>query len=237
MFHYGTGLPWRRFPRPTMVGRQKTLMIRALLVAAAWLVTLPGPRPRPGLHQTPDLDPIAARAKGRVDAPVTVYEMSDFQCPYCRAFALGTMPLLEREYIQPGKVRFVYINLPLASLHKNAAAAAEVALCAARQQRFWPMHDLLFRHQDQWAPLASPRAFLLALGDSAGPDRARRTRCIASGATAADVRADAERARRSGATSTPTFYIEGAPLAGAAPVSVFRAVLDSIYQSKTAAAR
>src|SRR2546426_726861 len=173
MLHYGTQLPWRRFPRPTMVGRQKTLMIRALLVAAAWLVTLPGPRPRPGLHQTPDLDPIAARAKGRVDAPVTVYEMSDFQCPYCREFALATMPLLEREYIQPGKVRFVYINLPLASLHKNAAAAAEVALCAARQQRFWPMHDLLFRHQDQWAPLASPRAFLLALGDSAGSGTAR----------------------------------------------------------------
>src|SRR3989442_8879119 len=237
MFHYGTITPWRRYPRPTMVGRQKTLMIRALLVAAAWLVTLPGPRPRPGLHQTPDPDPIAARAKGRVDAPVTVYEMSDFRCPYCGEFALATMPLLEREYIQPGKVRFVYINLPLPSLHKNAASAAEVALCAARQQRFWPMHDLLFRHQDQWAPLASPRAFLLALGDSAGLDRARLTRCVASGATAADVRADAERARRSGATSTPTFYIEGALLEGAAPVSVFRAVLDSIYQSKTAAAR
>src|SRR5713226_288973 len=203
-----------------MVGRQKTLMIRALLVAAAWLVTLPGPRPRTGLRQTPDPDPIAARAKGRVDAPVTVYEMSDFQCPYCREFALATMPLLEREYIQPGKVRFVYINLPLSSLHKNASSAAEVALCAARQQRFWPMHDLLFRHQDQWAPLASPRAILLALGDSAGLDRARLTRCVASGAT-----------------STPTFYIEGALLEGAAPVSVFRAVLDSIYQSKTAAAR
>ncbi len=209
-------------------------MIRALLVAAAWLVTLPGPRPRTGLRQTPDPDPIAARAKGRVDAPVTVYEMSDFQCPYCREFALATMPLLEREYIQPGKVRFVYVNLPLTSLHNNAASAAEVALCAARQRRFWPMHDLLFRHQDQWATLASPRAVLLALGDSAGLDRARLTRCVASGATAAAVRADAERARRSGATSTPTFYIEGALLEGAAPVSVFRTVLDSIYRSKTA---
>src|SRR2546425_5249314 len=176
MFHYGTWLPWRRYPRPTMVGRQKTLMIRALLVAAAWLVTLPGPRPRPGLHQTadPHADPIAARAKGRVDAPVTVYEMSDFQCPYCREFALATMPVLEREYIQPGKVRFVYINLPLSSLHKNAASAAEVALCAARQRRFLPMHDLLFRHQDQWAPLPSPRAFLLALRDSAGLPPPRR---------------------------------------------------------------
>ncbi len=212
-----------------MVGRQKTLMIRTLLVAAAWFVIVPGPGSPP---QAPD--PLAARSKGRSDAPVTVYEMSDFQCPYCREFALGTMPLLEHEYVQAGKVRFVYINLPLSSVHKNAASAAEVALCAARQQRFWPMHDLLFRHQPQWATLASPRAYLLALGDSAGLDRALLARCVASRATAADVRADAERARRSGATSTPTFYIEGALLEGAAPVTVFRAVLDSIYRSKTA---
>jgi len=198
-------------------------MTRRVFAGAALLVL--------GVTQS---DPLAARAKGRADAPVTVYEMSDFQCPYCREFALGTMPVLEREYIQAGKVRLVYINLPLTSVHKNAAAAAEVALCAARQQRFWAMHDLLFRHQDQWAALPSPRAYLLALGDSAGLDHAGLGRCVASGATAADVRADAERARRSGATSTPTFYIEGALLEGAAPVTVFRAVLDSIYRSKTA---
>src|SRR5438094_2396350 len=217
-----------------MVGRQKTLMIRTLLVAAtAWCVIVPGPAAPPGARQAPD--PLAARTRGRSDAPVTVYEMSDFQCPYCREFALGTMPLLEREYVEAGKVRFVYINLPLSSLHKNAASAAEVALCAARQQRFWPVHDLLFRHQSPWSPLASPQASLLALGDSAGLDHAQLARCVASRATAADVRADSERARRAGATSTPTFYIEGALLEGAAPVTVFRAVLDSIYQSKTAA--
>src|SRR5437763_1186834 len=79
----------------------------------------------------PSSDPLAARAKGRSDAPVTVYEMSDFQCPYCRAFALTTMPLLEKEYVQTGKVRFVYINLPLTTRHANAAAAAELAMCAA----------------------------------------------------------------------------------------------------------
>jgi len=200
-------------------------MIRRLLAGAALLVL--------GGHVTQS-DPLAARTMGSADAPVTVYEMSDFQCPYCREFALSTMPLLEREYVQAGKVRFVYINLPLSSLHKNAATAAAVALCAARQERFWPMHDLLFRHQQQWAALASPRAYLLALGDSAGLDSARLTQCVASGATAAEVERDAERARRSGATSTPTFYIEGALLEGAAPASVFRAALDSIYRSKTA---
>ena len=178
-------------------------------------------------------DPLANRSKGRRDAPVTLYEMSDFQCPYCRAFALGTMPLLEQEYITTGKVRLVYINLPLTSVHSNAQAAAQVAVCAARQDRFWPMHDLLFRHQDDWAKLPKPEAFLLALGDSARLDHAALTRCLAAKTSASEVDADAARARRAGAVSTPTFYVEGGLLEGAAPVTVFRAVLDSIYRTKT----
>ncbi|HVH68522.1 MAG TPA: thioredoxin domain-containing protein [Gemmatimonadales bacterium] len=197
-------------------------MIRRVFAAA--LLTLCG---------AAQSDPLAARSKGRPDAPITIYEMSDFQCPYCRQFTLETMPLLERDYIAPGKARVVYINFPLSSVHHNAAVAAEVAMCAAQQRRFWPMHDLLFRHQADWANLQDPRAYLLALGDSAGAEASRLSRCVASGATADDVRADAERARRAGAASTPTFYIEGGLLEGAAPFSVFRAVLDSIYRSKT----
>ncbi len=178
--------------------------------------------------------PVTLRSKGRPDAPVTVYEMSDFQCPYCRDFALTTFPVLAREYVETGKVRFVYVNLPLTNLHPNAAAAGAAALCAARQRRFWPMHDLLFRHQDEWAKLGEPRPQFLALGDSAGLDRGRLASCLASADAASEVAADAQRAVRAGARSTPTFYIEGALLEGAAPVAVFRTVLDSIYRSKTA---
>lgn len=179
------------------------------------------------------LQGLDARSAGRPDAPVTVYEMSDFQCPYCRSFALTTLPLLEREYVAPGKVRLVFINLPLPNLHPNATAAAQAALCAARQNKFWALHDLLFRHQDDWANLSQPTPYFLALGDSAGLDRGRFATCVRTGATAAEVRADAESARRSGAQSTPTFYIEGGLLEGAAPIEVFRAVLDSIYRGKT----
>ena len=107
-------------------------------------------------------------------------------------------------------------------------------MCAARQNKFWPMHDLLFRHQDGWAKLADPRPVLLALGDSAGADHARLAACLRARATASEVQADAERARRAGAVSTPTFYIAGGLLEGNAPVEVFRSVLDSIYRSKTA---
>jgi protein-disulfide isomerase len=198
-------------------------MTRRVVAAAALLALGSGPM---------QADPLAARAKGRPDAPVTVYEMSDFQCPYCRAFALTTLPVLEREYVQTGKVRLVYIALPLPKIHANATAAAEVVLCVARQHKFWPMHDLVYRHQDDWAHLPDPRPYLVGLGDSVGADHAQLAACIRGGATAREVRADVERAHRSGATSTPTFYIEGGLLEGAAPVEVFRTVLDSIYRAK-----
>jgi len=165
---------------------------------------------------------------------VTVYEMSDFQCPYCRAFALTTMPLLEKEYVQTGKVRLVYINLPLTTLHANAARAAELAVCAARQGKFWPMHDLLFQRQDGWASRKDAGPYFLALADTAGLTRGDVVRCLNSKSVRAEVRTDSTRAAQAGGRSTPTFYIEGGLLEGAAPVEVFRAVLDSVYRSKTA---
>ena len=143
------------------------------------------------------------------------------------------MPVLDREYVQTGKVRFIFVNLPLSEIHPNAVVAAEAGLCAARQNKFWRFHDLLYRHQPDWAPLPDPRRALEALGDSAGLDRARLRSCLVSGATRAEVQQDAERARHSGAHSTPTFYIEGGLLAGAAPLEVFRQVLDSIYRVRT----
>jgi len=177
---------------------------------------------------------LASRTRGAASAPITVYEMSDFQCPYCRRFSEETFPTLEREYVRTGKVRWVFVNFPLTSLHSNAVPAAELALCAGKQNAFWPVHDLLFKHQEVWAPLKEPAAFFLSLADSAGIDKPALVECVKAPATRAEVRAEAEGSERSGASSTPTFYIEGGLLAGAHPVGVFRQVLDSIYRTKTA---
>jgi protein-disulfide isomerase len=176
---------------------------------------------------------VATRSKGSPTAPVTVYEMSDFQCPYCRSFALETFRALEQEYISPGKVRWVFVNFPLTSVHANAVAAARTALCAARQDAFWPVHDLLYAYQDTWAPLKEPGPFLLSLADSAGISKPKLLECVKSPATVSEIRYEAEGAERAGATSTPTFYIEGGLLEGALPLPVFRQVLDSIYSAKT----
>jgi protein-disulfide isomerase len=176
---------------------------------------------------------ITTRSKGSPTAPITVYEMSDFQCPYCRSFALETFRALEKEYISPGKVRWVFINFPLTSIHANAVAAAGTALCAARQGAFWPVHDLLYTHQDTWAPLKEPGPFLLSLADSAGISKPKLLACVKSPSTTSEIRYEAEGAERSGASSTPSFYIEGGLLTGAHPLPLFRQVLDSIYTVKT----
>jgi protein-disulfide isomerase len=178
---------------------------------------------------------LESRSKGVTTAPVTVYEMSDFQCPYCRLFAVETFPQLERDYIRPGKVRWVFINFPLTSVHPHAAAAAQLAWCAAKQKGFWQIHDLLFRHQEAWAPLKEAGPFFLSLADSAGLSKPNLLACLEAPETLNGVRADAEGAARSGAASTPTFYIEGGLLEGAQPVAVFRQVLDSVYAKKTGA--
>jgi len=182
--------------------------------------------------QQPSSSAVATRSKGSPKAPITVYEMSDFQCPYCRSFALETFRALEQEYVAPGKVRWVFVNFPLTSIHPNAVAAAGTALCAAGQGAFWPVHDLLYAHQDVWAPLKQPGPFFLSLADSAGISKPKLLECVKSPATEAEIRYEAEGAERAGATSTPSFYIEGGLLTGAHPLPIFRQVLDSIHTVK-----
>lgn len=173
-----------------------------------------------------------ARMLGRRDAPVTIYEMSDFQCPFCRRHALETFPILKREYIETGKIRYVFINFPITEIHPNALPAAELGLCAARQHKFWPLHDLLFRTQQSWAPLTNPEAALLGLADSVGMNRQATLACLADTTVAAAVEAEAVASARTGANATPSFYIEGGLLVGAQPIEVFRPILDSILAAR-----
>ncbi len=199
-------------------------MIRAVALLALLTATAP---------LTAQQDPLASRSKGRSDAPVTVYEMSDFQCPFCKRFADETFPTIERDYIATGKVRWVFIHFPIPQLHANAVAAGELAACAAQQQQFWPVHDRLFATQDEWAALKNPAPFFMAQAKALGLDQTVLSRCLQSGQGTRAVQSDAEGAARAGATSTPTFYIEGGLVSGAQPITVFRPILDSIVKAKS----
>ena len=174
------------------------------------------------------------RTKGDRDAPVTIYEITDFGCSWCREFFLSVLPSIEREYITTGRAKLVFVNLPLPSLHPNSPAAHEFAMCAAEQDKFWPVHDLLYQHQALWAPLEAPRAYFTDLADSAGLDLDLLDYCFDSGATRWIVQREAESvAQQARITSTPSFIMETVVLVGYQPIESWRPILDSLYAAKT----
>lgn len=178
-------------------------------------------------------DSVAIRFQGRVrgsaEAPVTLYEFSDFQCPYCRSFADETFPLLDSLYIRPGRVRWVFVNHPKPNSHANAVRSAEAAMCAAMQDRFWPMHDVLFSEQARWAAEEAPDEVFAALASSQRLDLSRFRACLAGSESARDVDADRAYAASLGIGGVPAFVVDGVMvLQGARPAEQFRAVLDSL---------
>jgi protein-disulfide isomerase len=241
-------LAWATFGALLVLGLGVTVLTRATPAGAA-LTPAPAPAPAsaapaatlnaagvPASLQR-QLDPlIGQRTRGSATAPITIYEISDFQCPFCRRQAVETFPIIDREYIATGKVRWIFLQFPLTQIHANAAAAAEFSMCAAALDKFWKVHDLLFMYQDKWAPLKDPAPFLITLADSAGIPRSDMTSCLANHETRSRIEAEAEGAAKSGVQSTPTVYIEGAGmLRGAAPITVYRAVLDSLIKERAAA--
>ena len=95
---------------------------------------------------------------GNDNAKITVVEFSDFQCPFCEQFENDTYPQINDTYIKTGKIKFVYRQYPLITIHPNAQKAAEASECANEQGRFWDYHDLLFKNQSTWSPLAAADA-------------------------------------------------------------------------------
>ena len=221
-----------------MSSRVITLSASVAVLAVAFVLLRPEAARAPAgsieLYPDDTLDlMIDLLSKGSPAAAIAVFEMSDFQCPFCRQHALGTFPDLDRRYIQTGKVRWTFVNFPIPQLHANATVAAEFAMCAARLNQFWPVHDLIFKYQNNWKSLSDPGPFLLTLADSARIRREDILQCLTEGQMRELVRTEAEEVARVGIQSTPTFVIEGKLLRGAAPLEVFVGILDSIYAAKT----
>lgn len=218
-----------------------TLVIAAVALAAGlagW--TLRGGDRTPlvqvatdGLSEAQQTAMLEARTKGDSNAPIVVFEASDFQCPYCRVFWEETLPFLDTEYVQTGKVRFTFLNFPLYQIHPNATAAHEFAMCAAMQDKFWPVHDLLYRYQAEWAHLADPAPYFGELADSAGLEADELKACLEGGVVRGLIQQEAQLNWRAGVQSTPSFIIDNHLLAGAAPIDAWRPILDSIFAEKT----
>lgn len=171
---------------------------------------------------------------GNSNAPVTIIEFSDFQCPFCSQFFSQTLPEVEKRYIDSGKVRLVFKNLPLENLHPNARAAAAAAECANEQGKFWDYHNKLFENQNNWAQLGgidAAKAFKQYASDL-GFDANIFNSCIDSGKYADKVNKDYKDGTNYGVTGTPTFFIGNDQkgymrLEGAQPFPAFQQELDS----------
>jgi protein-disulfide isomerase len=197
--------------------------------------TTQAPVPRPAATDSLTARADAARIQGRPDAPVWVVEISDFQCPFCKTWHDSVYGVLRREFVSPGTIRLAYINFPLPN-HENALPAAEAAMCAAGQGKFWEMHDGLFDTQETWAPLPNAAAVFDSVARAAGVDVAAMRHCIERGAMRALIQADADRAREAGAQATPSFLIGGDILVrGAQPIETFRRAIAQKLAARPAA--
>jgi protein-disulfide isomerase len=173
-------------------------------------------------------------SKGSKTAKVTLVEFSEYQCPFCGRHVRDTVPQLDKDYIQTGKVRYVFRDLPLESIHKNAFKAAEAAQCAGEQNKYWEMHDRLFENQKSLEP-----AMLTAHAQAIGLDAKKFQSCLDGGKFAADIRKDIADANKIGITGTPTTVIGLTQpndskikvvkvIRGAQNIAAFKEAIDSV---------
>lgn len=165
-------------------------------------------------------------AKGDKDAPVTVVEFTDYQCPFCSQFFEQSYPQIMSEYVDTGKVRYVTRDLPL-SFHANAENAALAARCAGDQNKYFEMHDELFKTQAAWSELSDPKAEFSKAASTVGLNASAFASCYDSGEHRSAIADDLALAAQMGASGTPTFFINGAKLVGAQPIASFKQAIDT----------
>ena len=158
--------------------------------------------------------------KGDVNALVTIVEFSDFECPFCGKYVLETYPQLIKEYVDTGKVKYVFRDFPL-EFHLEAQKAAEAAECAGEQGKFWEMHDYLFENQDYLGV-----DYLKGYAKDLGLDTKDFNECLDSGAMAEEIENDLLDGQSYGVSGTPAFFINGKLISGAQPFSVFKQEIE-----------
>ncbi|MFE7749415.1 DsbA family protein [Streptomyces sp. NPDC057428] len=229
---------WSTTRKPLFLGLAVALAA-GLLGLVSYLATAPdgAASDTPATRATEGTDPDVRRelaelarrdagdklALGRTDAPVVLIEYADFQCGYCGKFARDTEPELIKRYVEDGTLRIEWRNFPI--FGEASEAAARAAWAAGRQDRFWAFHRAAYAEDAKEKGFGKARLRTLA-GQAGVKDLDRFARDSASPAAAEAVRADREQAYGIGATSTPSFLINGRPVAGAQPTAVFTQAVE-----------
>lgn len=169
-----------------------------------------------------------ANILGDKNAKVSIVEYADFQCPFCGRHHAEVEPALIQEFVKTGKANLVYKHL--AFLGPESLYAAVAAECAADQGKFWEYHNYLFEHQNGENEGAFTKDKLIGFGPALGLDQTRFEKCVQGDETIERVKADTQEAQKFGVSSTPTFFINGAPLVGLKSPDEFRQAIQQATQ-------
>lgn len=195
--------------------------LQALQAKAKVAVYLQPPRAEVSLDGAP--------VKGVKEAPVTIVEFSDFQCPFCKKSKSVTKQVLQQ---YSGKVKLAFRDFPIRNIHPLAQKAAEAARCAGEQGKYWEYHDLLFGKAPD-LEVFQLKQYAAALG----LDSARFHECLQGGKYAALVEKDLQDGIQLGVSSTPTFFVNGRPVIGAQPFSAFEKIIEEELQNRSAVSK
>lgn len=192
--------------------------------------TVPTPPPTTETPADADDDPFV----GEADAPITLIEFTDYQCPFCGRHFTQTYSQIKAEYVDTGKVKYVTRDFPL-GFHQNAQKAAEASECADDQGKFADMHDKLFAEQGAWSSAADAASVFKQYAADLGMNAGDFDSCLDGGTHAEEVRADMAAGQASGISGTPGFWILGPDgqnqlISGAYPYDTFKAAFDGMLQ-------
>lgn len=183
------------------------------------------------------VDITGAPVNGEASAPVTLVEISDYHCPFCRRHVQQTQPQIYAEYVNAGKVRHVFLHYPIDQLHPNAYRSHEAASCAADQRKFWDLHAKL------WEKAVNTVEELTTVAQAAGLDMSAFRQCLDSRKHAQEVKDNVARIQKLGINGTPAFLIGRTPAAGqpvkvtkfvegALPFTAFKEAFDTVLAAR-----
>ncbi|WP_423821877.1 thioredoxin domain-containing protein [Salinisphaera sp. SPP-AMP-43] len=201
------------------------LIIGALIVIAILVMSFSGnkrtaPSPNDNVRQVSAEAMKALRSQydqlgesmGDPNAPVTVREFGDYQCPACGQFE-STAERIRQEYAESGQVRFIFFDFPL-PMHANAQSAAIAAGCAARQDKFWPYHNKLYHAQSRWSEQSDPSSTFLDLAVETGLDSGKLQACMNDKTPLANINAEREAGQKVKLRATPTVLVGNTEFVG-----------------------
>jgi len=189
---------------------------------------------KPDTFNATEIDLSGAPVLGKDDAPLTLVEFTDYQCPFCSRHYRDTFPKIVQDFVDTGKVRYILREFPLVSIHSAASKASEAALCAGEQGKYWAMHQKIFENQRQ-----IQIDNLKAHGENIGLDAGKLAECLDSGKFTERVKSDTSQGQKFGVRGTPSFFLGKTGedsskftaterLVGAQPYDKFKAAIDAL---------